>query len=151
MYSELSYHVFGGESAFYPDENHIRNDAYKAWYKLWSEVYSQSSSAYELNSDEFVRQKIVTAITHNNEVAAVHLYSFYHLDSLPDLRTKYFHFFSPEYLQHLRNRQVKSVMSMEFLTVLPEYRKSKLGVSIGLVISQLGTEIFRSPAAAGRG
>ncbi len=144
MYSELSYHILGSNSAFYPEENKLRNDVYTAWHSLWSEIYGEAKSGYELNSDEFTRQKIVTAILHNDKIAGVHLYSFFHLDSMPDLHTQYFHFFSPQYLQLLRDRNVQTVMSMEFLTVMPDFRKSKLGLSIGLVISQLGTEIFRA-------
>lgn len=142
MYQDFSYHILSTDSAFYPSENKLRNEIFTAWHSLWTDIYSEKNSGYEFTSDEFTRQKVITAILYKEQIAAVHLYSFFHLESLADLKMKYFHFFSEDYLNYLRRRQVKTVMSMEFLTVLPEFRKSKIGFSIGSVISQLGTQLF---------
>ncbi|PIS10463.1 MAG: hypothetical protein COT73_09225 [Bdellovibrio sp. CG10_big_fil_rev_8_21_14_0_10_47_8] len=142
MYKDYSYHILSAKDAFHSEELSLRNSIYSSWHKLWTDVYSQSDAGYHLSSDEFIRQDLVTAILHKEKVAAIHLYSFFHLDASADLSTKYFHFFSEKYLQELRQKKVKTVMSMEFLTVLPEFRKSNIGFSIGSTIIQLGTQVF---------
>ncbi|MFZ4405309.1 MAG: hypothetical protein ACOYOK_14505 [Pseudobdellovibrionaceae bacterium] len=142
MYHDFSYHILSARSAFHPEETYFRNSIYQGWYSLWSKVYAEANSGYELASDEFARQDLATAILYKGQVAAVHLYSFFHLDSESDTRTKYFHFFSDNYLNQLRSKNVNTVMSMEFLTVLPEFRKSKIGFSLGSVIAQMGSYIF---------
>ncbi len=143
---DISYLILSGKSAFHPSEADLRNQAYAAWYKLWDETYKASGSDYKLTSDEFSRQDLVTVVKVGDQVAALHLYSFFDLQSQSDLSTKYFHFFSEFYLKQLQELKVRSVMSMEFLTVLPEFRKSVVGFSLGSVIAQLGTYVFRESA-----
>jgi hypothetical protein len=144
---DFSYLILTGKSAFHPEETDLRNRVFRAWFELWDQTYKAAGSDYTLTSDEFVRQNLVTVILDRDKIAALHLYSFFDLQSQSDLQTKYFHFFTDSYLSQLREKNVRSVMSMEFLSVMPEYRKSRIGLSLGSVIIQLGSYVFAEAQA----
>ncbi len=139
---QLKYAVFSGKSYLHQNEVELRNKAYEAWYKVWSKVYQDRGSDFKLSSDEFSRQDLVCALLLEEQIVAMHLYSFFNLQSTPDKKSHYFDFFSESYLQALSQKNVKSVMSMEFLTVVPEFRKRNFGFPTGSLICELGTRMF---------
>lgn len=143
MSEKISYTIFNPRNIFYPNEIQLKNQCYEAWFKLWDSVYSEKKSDFKLKSDEFIRQDLVAAILVDGNVAALHMYSMYDLQAKADLNTHYFEFFPETYLAELRKRNVRTAMSMEFLTVVPQYRKAFMnGISMGKVIGNLGVEIF---------
>ena len=143
MSRKISYTIFNPRNIFYPNEIDLKNQCYEAWFKLWDSVYTEKKSNFTLNSDEFIRQDLVAAILVDGSVAALHMYSLYDLQALADLNTHYFEFFPESYLAELKKRNVRTAMSMEFLTVVPHYRKAFMnGISMGKVIGNLGVEIF---------
>jgi hypothetical protein len=145
--TKLTYQIMAARFPLGENESTDRNVIYSAWYKLWSDVYNSSGSDYTLNADEFLRQDLVTCIKYNQQVAAIHLYSLFDLRCSADLESHYFQFFSPHYIETLKKRNVETAMSMEFLTVMPEFRKSITGVSLASTIIQLGTHVFTQLAA----
>lgn len=141
-FRDFQYHLLSAGNIYQRDELPLRNKAYQAWYKLWDQVYKEAGSEFSVSSDEFIRQDIVCVILLKGEVAGVHLYSFFDLDSQADCATKYFKFFSQNYLDTLKSRNVKTLMSMEYLTVPTAFRKSIVGVPLGSTLLQLGTHVF---------
>lgn len=80
----------------------------------------------------------------NGEAAAVHCYSFFNLESKPDISTKYFQFFSETFVEKMKKRGIHTVMSMEYLTVNEKYRSSVIGFSLGRALIQLGVRLFEN-------
>lgn len=146
-FSELSYEILAGRSPFYQNEASARNEIFRAWLQLWSEVYKNADAGFKLKPEEFLRQHLVTCIRHKGKPAAIHLYTFFDLSCEASLSSHYFEFFNPMYLNTIKDRGARVAMSMEYYTVLPEFRKSEVGLSLGSTILQLGTWLFNSTHA----
>ncbi|MBX3039605.1 MAG: hypothetical protein KF789_02715 [Bdellovibrionaceae bacterium] len=138
----MSYHILGRHNLI-RDDLSLRNEAFTAWKEVWESVYNKSDSNYALKADEFERQDLITCIKIGERIAALHLYSFHHLESLACRSTHYFDFFTENYFKVLESNGVKTAMSMEFLTVHPDFRKSNVGFPLGSTLGQLGALIWQ--------
>lgn len=139
--SQMSYHILGRNNLM-QDSLPLRNRIFSSWKEIWEAVYNKSDSNYVLKAEEFERQDLVTCIKIQDKIAAIHLYSFHHLDSLSCRGMHYFDFFSENYFKALERHGVKTVMSMEFLTVLPDFRKTNVGFSLAATLGQLGARVW---------
>lgn len=144
--NEMSYHIVGRHNLM-QDVIPLRNQTFAAWQEVWEAVYHKSDSNYLLKSEEFERQDLVTCIKIRDKIAAIHLYSFHHLDSRSCRKTHYFDFFSDSYFETLERHRVKTAMSMEFLTVLPEFRKATVGFSLASTLIRLGAKVWEQADA----
>lgn len=141
-YSKINYKIFSGRNYLQHGELEIRNKSFEVWNSVWKKVYEEKEEGFKLSSDEYSRQDLICALTYESQIAALHLYSFFNLASAPDMKSHYFNFFSDYYINELKSQNVKSVMSMEFLTVAPEFRKTNFGFPTGSLICELGTRVF---------
>jgi len=63
------------------------------------------------------------------------------------MKTRYFQFFSEEYLKILKKRKVRSTMSIEYLTSSPNFRRAQIGFSVGSMLIELGCKVFGETTA----
>jgi hypothetical protein len=138
----LKYHLFSGNSGLVKEDLKLKNKVFVTWKEFWQQVYKDQNSSFEVKADDFIRQDIIGVIFDGERVAASHMYSFFNLKALADSEIHYFNFFSKFYLETLQQNKVETVMSMEYLTVTPDYRKSVVGFSLGSVVASLGTHVF---------
>ncbi|HVK61459.1 MAG TPA: hypothetical protein VM432_07910, partial [Bdellovibrionales bacterium] len=129
-----------------PDFPHqeLHNRAFDQWRVFWTEVMQQVAGE-RVRTEDFWRQRIISVLTRGNEIAAIHLYSFFNLDSQAALAHSYIrNYYDEADLNHLRSLGVNSVMSMEYLTVNPEFRNRTLGFPIASLLIALGAQIFKA-------
>lgn len=127
-----------------PGENYehreIYNQAFEVWKKTWTRAFSEMGSPPP-NPDNFIRQNVILAIAHGQEVAALHLYTIFDLRLQAHREHSYLtKHCTPKALAKLESQGVKRVMSMEYLCVDENYRSSKVGVNLSSVISGAGME-----------
>jgi hypothetical protein len=122
----------------------VYNRVYEFWKDFWTGVLRDNRSPETLNCDAFQRP-LITAILHNEkEIAALHMYSAFDLRQLSHRDHSYFRMSYPqEFVDNLRAQGHRSLLTMEFLTVSPNWRKSRLGFSLADVIMSLGIKIFQ--------
>lgn len=137
--SPFSYHLFSAKNALFPHEREFSNQVFIAWQRLWSEVYGAKN--YKLETTDFLRQDVIATLMYEGQVAAVHLYSLFDIQCLASLGSHYFEFFNDEYFRKLSEREVRLTMSMEYLSVMPPFRKKNTGFSVATLLIALGNRV----------
>jgi hypothetical protein len=116
----------------------LYNDVYDIWKSTWVDLFKQSGALDELMADDFRRADIITVITYKGKVAACHFYSFFDIRQPVVRDLTYFTHFPQTAVDKLLERGADYCMSMEYLTVHPDCRKSKIGVSLASVLLSIG-------------
>ncbi len=139
---DFTYHVFSPKAWLEKSQTAEVQKAFETWLKVWTDTYKGRD--FEVKAEEFIRHDLICAVMANGEAAAVHCYSFFDLESKPDISTKYFQFFSETFVEKMKKRDIHTVMSMEYLTVNEKYRSSVIGFSLGRALIQLGVRVFEN-------
>lgn len=121
----------------------LYKNVYKLWTETWKKTFGDVGSFEAFSPDEFYRQDIIPVIAYKDEPIAAHFYSLFHLDNPAAMDHHYFEIFSKGSIQELRKSNRKLLMSLEYLTVNPEYRKSQSGVSFAEMLISLGCLVLR--------
>jgi len=132
-----------------PDFSHQRlhDNAFRFWRETWTKTFREMG-APDPNPDHFLRQDIIAVLAKGEEVAGVHLYTFFDLTLQSHREHSYFtHHCSPKVLEALSARGVRYVMSLEYLAVHPDWRSSLTGVSLSAVLVENGVRLAFSLGA----
>lgn len=132
-------------SAKNPDPNHIElaNKSFLLWKSTWMKVFQTLNFDCSHLEDDYLRQNIIACITHNNNPIALHLYSVFHIQSLAAHSHSYFRQYPEEFFLKLSSNGVQTVMSMEYMTVHPDWRKSQTNIHIGSLLGGLAFEVAK--------
>lgn len=104
----------------------IHNAIFKLWHSVWTQTFRELGLDPSVLHDEFLRQDFITSICHGDQPVTVHLYSFFAIDCLAARQHKYLDGNYPEaYFERLRALDVRHVMSMEYMTVHPGWRRAR--------------------------
>ncbi|MGZ3696096.1 MAG: hypothetical protein ACXWQO_18780, partial [Bdellovibrionota bacterium] len=115
------------------------NQIHKFWKESWLEVLQQLKAETNQLDDDFLRQDFIASICTDAEVVAVHLYSIFALDTEASCAHRYLKGnYPPEFFEKLKAMGVRTVMSLEYLTVNPNWRKSQGAIHMGAVTGALG-------------
>lgn len=137
--SDIEYHVLPAKrlagSSFADLHDKVFNFFVRRWEEAFEETPGKPAPGWE---DHFLKQDMVTAITHKGEVIAAHLYTVYDLSAASTLRSEYFGFVAKETIQGLLQQGVRNVTSMEYLCVDSSVKRNSLGLSFGKIILGLG-------------
>lgn len=126
----------------------LYEQVFSMWKEAWISIFTEAGSPQAFNPDIFFRTEIIPVIVYKNEIVGFFLASIYPLSHCMMATHSYFSIFSQECKSELVEKRVKSVMSYEYLTVTPKWRKNNLGFSIGSVLIELGLN-FRNESACG--
>jgi hypothetical protein len=118
----------------------LHNNVYDLWSEIWTGEFSRIGS--ELKPDHFLRQDIIPVIANEDEVVAMHLYTIFNLRAHCALRNPYFTGFKSESVDYFKKHKMNKVMSMEYLTVNPKWRKSLSGIPFGEIMIGIATKIM---------
>ena len=152
----LQYSIFQGSGALEPSIPSLHNASYSFWKSFWESFYRDAGSESSFSADNFHRQDFVTILARDHEIAAMHLYSLFRLDHLSDLDHKYLAPYPKDFFPFMEKHQATFVLSLEYLTVAPNWRKNICGVSLGEVLigcglrvmSEMGAHAVIAPARA---
>ncbi len=126
-----------------PDGMHseLYDQLYRVWKETWVKVFTEVGSPQAWNADTFFRCDLLPVILHNGKIAAFFVATVYPLQPAVLSDHSYFSIFSKSATEKLRKHGVRNVMSYEYMTVLPAWRKVPLGFSLGAVLGELGLKI----------
>ncbi len=120
------------------------NKVYKLWKSIWEKTLADLHLPATNLADEFGRQNHIAAICYQFEPIAIHLYSHFHLDSRASQESSYMSAnYPPLFFEKMKQRGIKTVMSMEYMTVHPDWRKSRGSIHIGAVLGALGLNCMK--------
>jgi hypothetical protein len=119
------------------------NKIYLFWLKLWRDLCRDLKVSDAQLEEDFHRQDLIAALCADSGVMAVHLYSFFSIESLAAREHRYLASnYPPSFFEQLKIQGVNTVMSMEYMTVNPEWRKRKSDIHIGAVLASLGLSLL---------
>lgn len=120
------------------------NRIYTYWKIFWEDILKNLDGTTKINSDEFLRQDIVPVIMNGDEIVAIHLYTTFDLRCQTSIDHSYIAGNYPHsFIERLMEREATHLMSMEYLTVSPSWRKSRLGYSMAHVLLGLGLNVLK--------
>lgn len=123
----------------------LHNETYNLWRNVWKDVFTEAGNPTALVADDFLRQDFICTLHRNGEVVACHLYTIFNMEQNVSLDHRYFSIFPKNIIDLFRAKKATHLMSMEFLTVHPEWRKnSTAGMSLGPILTHLGVNVFRT-------
>nr|BFD66392.1 hypothetical protein HAGR004_14140 [Bdellovibrio sp. HAGR004] len=138
----FKYHLFNPRE-LNSETAQLSNKIYEAWCAVYSEVLGSVNEP--LNADDFHRNDIIVCITdgdRDDRVVGFHLYSVFDLRSRAHLDHHYMKAYNDLILAQFRARGINTLMSMEYLTVLPEYRSRNSDVNWSEIIIALGSRVM---------
>ncbi|WP_413558619.1 hypothetical protein [Bdellovibrio sp. HCB209] len=138
---KIQYHLFNPRELT-ADTVQLSNDVYQLWKNVYTEVLGKVGEP--LNADDFHRCDVIVALTDDNKVFGFHLYSSFDLrsDALRDHH--YMKAFDEAIIQKFQSRGINTMMSMEYLTVAPEYRSRSSDVNWSELIIALGSKVMEA-------
>jgi hypothetical protein len=120
----------------------VHNQVYRNWRNFWQMIYRDAGSPESFLKDDFRRLDAIGSLFLEEQYVGSLCSSLFDLELESDLEHRYFHFYTPEFLLRLRQKNARQLMSVEFLMVLPEWRRLIPGVSLSDVLIGLSTRIF---------
>ena len=127
----------------FPCDVELHNRAYMYWRDFWKDIFAQTGHADHLNRDHFIRQDKIAVITAGDDIVGMHLYGFHRFDANACRDNPFFDDLDETSRLRLRQDGLVYGMCMEYLTVNPQYRKSKTGIPFGEILIGLGLEIMK--------
>lgn len=123
----------------------LYDKAYDYWLKFWNQVYVDNGTTDQADGADFQRADIVALLISGDEIASMHLYSIVNLENAASSHYPYFageH--GRSFYEALKPLSLKTAMTLEYLTVNPDWRKSKIGFSLTPVVCGLAYEIQKT-------
>ncbi len=146
MSDNLCYVILNGRHPIYGQEYRY-DQLYLLWKSGWEETFREDKIEYKSNANNFIRNDFVVGIFNDQNPIGFHAYSIFNLNSIAHSRHPYFDPFKSKAEERLRNLNVKSAFTMEYLFVHPEWRKTTSGMSLASILIQLGLRIFEQSSA----
>ncbi|CAN5510280.1 hypothetical protein BH10BDE1_BH10BDE1_13530 [soil metagenome] len=119
----------------------LYEQVYDTWKRIWLEIFTDVGSPEAMNPEGFFRADLIPVILHDRKIAAFYVATIYSLQPSWLRDHSYFSIYSKTTSDKLLARGVRNVMSYEFMTVLPEWRKSLSGFSLAGMLGELGQHI----------
>ena len=120
----------------------LHNESFLLWRKVWGEVFDGLKFDPSHLEDDFLRQDIVAIICYENTPIAIHLYTAMSVESVAARSHSYLKQYPAEFFSQLEARKVTNIMTLEYMTVHPEWRKGKIPVHIGSVLVGLAFQVM---------
>lgn len=124
---------------------HLHNLVFSYWKEFWEEVFVKNGVPGHLQTDDFYRSNFISVLYQGHEVIGLGHFGIFNLESMAAQTFGYFQrSFTPSYMDFLRKRNIKSVLSFEHLTINPSWRKSKVGVPFAKILLALHTRLLKA-------
>jgi hypothetical protein len=151
LLDQLSYVVIPSKLPINSPLVGLHNQAFNYWCEFWEKVFVDNGIQSAIRfRDEFCRKDLLCLVMHEKKVVGMHLCEFLNLNQDAFREHEYFvgHHTGGAFLDALAERKINYAMVMTYLTVDPDWRKSKIGISLAAVLMSLSTKV---QIAAGTG
>jgi hypothetical protein len=130
-----------------PDQCHISilNRVFEIWDKTFSKVADQNSG--RLDPDEFFRSHHVGVLMFDDEIVGFNLFTLFDLGLLATGRHKYFQGLGACSPGRLNSSNVNRVLTMEYFTITPQWRRQMREAPWGEILTGLGLKVLDSSTA----
>ncbi len=118
---------------------HLYNEIYDLWEDIFDPVLNGQAHA-----DSILDTDLCTGIVSDGKVIGCHFYRFLNLKTTSVRQCSYFKDLSDSSWSFLTENNFTKLMSLEFLLVHPDFRKSKVGFSLSETLISLGLKIMQS-------
>ncbi len=125
---KLSYQVF---TSRWPMDSTSESDykkLYQCWHSIWAHTFNEIKGQAQLHSDEFDRMGEVVGLYREKQVIGVFCYNWFNLTLPSHANHSYFAAYPEAALNKLKFKGAKTVMTMGYLGVVPEWRKFEKGL-----------------------
>lgn len=141
--SDFEYYLLPGKAPVVGLDINLHNELFAFWREFWTEtILEVTGERRKLNTDDFVRQDCFAALKHGGKIVGIHSYSFFNITADASLDHSYFQkYFSNSFVTALFNRNVSSVMTMEYFSVAKEWRGAKTKVSLAKLLVAMGLRL----------
>ncbi len=117
------------------------NDVFRFWLSVWKPTM-KSMGDKALDFDQILKQNYICFIKSNGTVIASHFYSKYDIRAISTKHTSYFKDSFETLSSYCNELNLKTVMTQEYLSVHPEWRKHQIGFSIAEVVIGLAIKMM---------
>ena len=121
------------------------NQLYKTWKNIFSEVVEGTGG--QLDPDDFFRNDYISAITHKNEVIGLSTMTIFDLRLQSTLDHHYIKSLNSGVIESLLSEGHSRILSIEYLTILPEWRKHQSTVNWGEILIGLNLKVLDNSIA----
>lgn len=129
-------------------QTELYNEVYQTWKNIWRDEFTKVGSPNAWHGDSFLRQDCIPIITsEKGEPLAFFLLSFYSLNHLSTSDCSYLSIFPKEAIDELKKKSVEEFMTLEYLTVSPEWRKGRAGLPMAALIMAIALKVFEERQA----
>ena len=143
----LRYSAISGKASYLSRERELRKKSWEMWEPFWRDIYASVGSEYKPNPDDFLRQDIIHVLEHNEKVVGLLCSSFYDLTCEINQRHSYMKFYNLDFFQHLIKADRSQTMTFEYLSLHPDFRKSKINLALAPILFRCGIEFFKQSRA----
>lgn len=128
-----------------PNIHHeLYEKTYQHWKQMWTKILNVGKN---LNSDTFIRQDILCPLVYKKDVIGLIGCNFFNLKQEATKDHSYTSVFPKEQLANFSEDNSIS-MSIEYLTVSPDFRKSIIHISLGDILLGLSMKVFANSNAS---
>ena len=138
----MSYVLLPGNGASGAAERH--DHAYQLWKDSWQKTYSDLKTSSKLKADDFTRQDIISILYDGDEAVSLMLHTRYNLELEAVRDHSYLSSYPAEVVSRLRAEGHSSLLSFEYLTLSPKWRKTVVGAPVAKIISGLSVKIVEA-------
>lgn len=143
---DLKYFILPGKPPVDFRHRSLHKETYKFWKSFWTAALERVEARPTLlRSDDFFRQEFIAVFLHCDQVIGLQAYTRFHLDDDATRNHSYFRkYFEEADWNRLNDLHLNHVMTMEYFSIDPEWRASRLKVSLGFVMAMLGLRLARA-------
>lgn len=146
----LRYYVFDPRLINYGDLCEPLPQTFQVWKAVWENELSAIGRMRSLRADDLIRYDLACCLMYGDQPIGAHLYSFYNLKSLLHRDTHcLLTYFDENSLNLCLSKGCQILMSYEYLTVSPNFRKREVPIRFGDLLLRLGVKVFLSTHAEG--
>lgn len=129
------------------------NDVYASWKKSFTKVLVEDAGG-NIDPDDFFRCDHVGVITFQDKIVGHCLMTMFDLRLDSSLEHHYIQALKPETIQNLKKENINRLISIEYLNIMPEFRKSSsdirwaevmIGIALKLMDESKGDALLGMP------
>lgn len=126
----------------------LHDRAFRFWSELWSETFAGLGTGEQPDVDGFLRQDLISVVLQEDDVVALHLYTFFDLALEAARQHSYFtQSFTPRAMDEIRRSGARTAMTFEYFCLAPAWRNAQAGLSLAATLLHVGFAIFARSGA----
>lgn len=124
-------------------KSHLLNQTYHFWKQLWVNECASVNKFNEIFADDFFRADLIAVIYSPDQIVGCHLYTYFDLSNPYAREHTYFAGLYNHISKILETENIKEVISLEYLSINPNWRKSITGYALADVLIKLSQNVVR--------